>query len=64
MHICIFEDKKFSDFEPLIFCRPVYDFSISIETPKSMTSRRKVEFTPDDENLFRDIFKLTQYDRD
>lgn len=64
MHICISEDKNFSNFEPLMFSRPVYDFSISIETPKSMTSRCNVEFIPDGDNLFCETFKLTQYDID
>ena len=42
----------------------VYDVNKSIETAKVMTSRRKVEFTQDDENLFHEIFNLTKYDRD
>jgi UDP-N-acetylglucosamine diphosphorylase/glucosamine-1-phosphate N-acetyltransferase len=37
----------------------VYNVIKSIETAKAMTSRRMVEFTQDDENLFIKIFNLT-----
>ncbi|MCJ7552966.1 MAG: hypothetical protein MUO34_03690 [Ignavibacteriaceae bacterium] len=42
----------------------VYDVNKSIETAKVMSSRRKVKFNQDDENLFREIFNLTKYDSD
>lgn len=42
----------------------VYDVKKGIETAKVMTSRRKIDFTNDDEALFYYIFNLTQQDRD
>lgn len=42
----------------------VYDVKKGIETAKVMTSRRKIDFTNDDEALFNYIFNLTQPDRD
>jgi UDP-N-acetylglucosamine diphosphorylase / glucose-1-phosphate thymidylyltransferase / UDP-N-acetylgalactosamine diphosphorylase / glucosamine-1-phosphate N-acetyltransferase / galactosamine-1-phosphate N-acetyltransferase len=41
-----------------------YNINKAIETAKVMTSRRKIEFTSDDEKLFEDIFNLTKSDRD
>ena len=34
MQICIFEDKSYSDFEPLVYSRPVYDLRCGINTLK------------------------------
>lgn len=41
-----------------------YDLNKSIETAKVVTSRRKVDFTKDDELLFQEIFDLTKPERD
>lgn len=41
-----------------------YDLNKSIETAKIVTSRRKIDFTSDDELLFKEIYNLTKSDRD
>ncbi len=42
----------------------VYDVKKGIDTARAMTSRRKIDFTADDEALFNYIFNLTQAERD
>lgn len=39
MRICIFEDQKVYDFEPLIYCRPVYDLICGTYTLKQKIIR-------------------------
>ena len=34
MQICIFEDNNYSDFEPLVYSRPVYDLRCGMDTLK------------------------------
>ena len=39
MHICIFEDEQYLNFEPLIYSRPVYDLVCGISTLKEKIIR-------------------------
>ncbi len=39
MQICIFEDNNYSDFEPMVFSRPVYDLLCGINTLKQRIIR-------------------------
>ena len=41
-----------------------YDLNKSMETAKIVTSRRNIDFTSDDEVLFKEIYNLTKSDRD
>lgn len=42
----------------------VYDVKKGIETARTMTSRRNVDFLDEDEKLFEEIFNMTKPDRD
>lgn len=42
----------------------LYVIDKCIETAKVVTSRRKIDFTPDDEQLFYDLFNITMQERD
>ena len=39
MQICIFEDNSYSDFEPLVYSRPVYDLRCGMDTLKEKIMR-------------------------
>lgn len=73
MHICIFEDEKYLNFEPLIYYRPVYDLICGMTTlkekiirafPKDKVTLKCRTYLESFVQSANEKFKVNQFDED